>query len=109
MYREIAKRALKKLQRLNYKTRPDFGLDTQTEELIDVITNECKSTVMQENNNQYYMKKYESSLTKDAVRAIVRELIRNGNYISREVMNKSVFENNMFVGLDSDVTIYKRN
>ncbi len=107
MYRDVAKKALDKLERFNYKTTPDFGLDKQTEDIIENISNECKSTVMQEGKNGYYMKKYESLFHKDAVYAIVRELIRNGNYIPKEVMNECIFSGNGFVGIDSDVRIYK--
>ena len=107
MYRDIAKKALEKLQRFNYKCSPDFGGDVEIEELISVVVNECKSTVLQNSNHDNYMVRYESMLTKDSVTEIVRQLIRNGSYIPKEIMNSAVFNDGMFVGIDSDITLYK--
>lgn len=107
MYRDIAKRTLEKLNEFNYKRSPDFGGNIEIEELIGVIVNECKSTVLQSSAYGNYMKRYESMLTKDSVTEIVRQLVRNGSYIPKEVMNKAVFNDGMFVGLDLDIPLYK--
>lgn len=53
------------------------------------------------------MKKYESFITKDFVEIIVRELIRNGNCISKEAVNSAIFYDDMYLGIDKDVTLYK--
>lgn len=46
MFRKNAGQALERLETFNYKATPDFGLNSETEEIIDAIINECKSTVM---------------------------------------------------------------
>ena len=58
---EKARIALEKLRRTNYKQSPDFGLDDITEELIAIISNECKSTVITENGNRRYESDYRRS------------------------------------------------
>ena len=74
MYRETAQKILGKLRSFNYKTLTDFGVDFETEQLISAITNECKSTVMHKDyDNSSYIRKYESMISKDAVKNIVRQ------------------------------------
>src|SRR5574344_3124307 len=108
MYRDVSRKALEKFEELNYKPSPDFGADIETEELIEAITQQCKSTVVKmDDNNEYNMKKYESNINKDVVGEIVRQLILNGNHISKEVMNKFLCKDNDFHGINSDVELYK--
>src|SRR5574344_253408 len=108
MYRDVSRKALEKFEELNYKPSPDFGADIETEELIEAITQQCKSTVVKmDDNNEYNMKKYESNINKDVVGEIVRQLILNGNHISKEVMNKFLCKDNDFHGINSDDKLYK--
>ncbi len=101
---EKARIALEKLRRTNYKQSPDFGLDDITEELIAIISNECKSTVITENGNR----RYESDIVRDNIDSIVRQLITNGSYIPKDVMSKIVnIYNNRIIGVNSDIAIYK--
>ncbi len=101
---EKARLALEKLRRTNYKQNPDFGLDEITEELISIIANECKSTVIDENCTI----RYGSDIVRENIDAIIRQLIINGAYIPKDVMNKIINAyNDKIVGVNSDITIYK--
>ena len=42
---EKSKELLEKLRRTNYKRIPDFRMDEESEMIIKVIINECKSTL----------------------------------------------------------------
>lgn len=101
---EKAKIALEKLRRTNYRQSPDFGLDDTTEQIISIIANECKSTVVDENQT----KRYGSDIVRDNIDAIIRQLIINGSYIPKDAMNKIINTyNNRIIGVNSDITLYK--
>lgn len=108
MILEKSKELLEKLQRTNYRQVPDFGMDTESEMLIRIITNECKSTILtsdQEGNIQ--SRRYESDIIKENLHQIVRQLILNGGTIPKEVMNNIICSHGMIVGINSDVQLYK--
>lgn len=100
---EKARIALEKLQRTNYKQVPDFGMDDATEQIIKIIANECKSTVVEEKR----IKKYESDIVRNNIDVIVRQLILNGSYIPKETMNKIMHFDGHIIGVNSDIHIYK--
>ncbi len=100
---EKARIALEKLRRTNYKQRPDFGLDATTEELISIMANECKSTVLDGNNTR----KYESDIIRNNIDEIIRQLIINGSCIPKEVMNKIAYSSGRVVGVNRDIEIFK--
>ena len=90
---EKSKELLEKLYRTNYRQVPDFGMDTMSEMLIQIITNECKSTILtsdEEGNIQ--PRRYESDIIKENLHQIVRQLILNGGTIPKEVMNICISE-----------------
>lgn len=100
---EKARIALEKLQRTNYKQMPDFGLDDTTEQLISIIANECKSTIIEENK----IRRYESDIIRENIDAIIRQLVLNGSYIPKETMNRIMHFNGRVIGVNSDINIYK--
>lgn len=100
---EKARIALEKLQRSNYKQIPDFGMDETTEQIINIIANECKSTVVEEKG----IRKYESDIVRNNIDVIVRQLILNGSYIPKETMNKIMHFDGRIIGVNSDIEIYK--
>lgn len=105
---EKSKELLEKLYRTNYRQVPDFGMDTMSEMLIQIITNECKSTILtsdEEGNIQ--PRRYESDIIKENLHQIVRQLILNGGTIPKEVMNNIICSHGMIVGVNSDVQLYK--
>ena len=105
---EKSKELLEKLRRTNYRQVPDFGMDEESEMIIKIIVNECKSTILfsdQTGNIQW--KRYESDIIKDNLHQIVRQLILNGGTIPKEAMNNIICSNGMIAGIHSDVTVYK--
>lgn len=100
---EKARITLEKLQRTNYKQMPDFGMDEITEQLISIIANECKSTVVGEKQTR----RHESDIVRDNIDAIIRQLVLNGSYISKEEMNKIINFDGRIIGVNSDINIYK--
>ena len=105
---EKSKELLEKLHRTNYKQVPDFGMDTMSETLIRIITNECKSTVVtsdEEGNIQ--SKKYESDIIKENLHQVIRQLILNGRTIPKKVMNNIMYSHGVIIGVNSDVQLYK--
>ena len=100
---EKARIALEKLQRTNYKQMPDFGLDDTTEQLIRIIANECKSTVIGEKQTR----RHESDIIRNNIDAIIRQLVLNGSYIPKETMDRIMHFDGRVIGVNSDIHIYK--
>lgn len=103
-----AKELLEKLRRTNYKQLPDFGLDATSEMLIQIISNECKSTLLEtdyEGNLQ--SRRYGSDIIKENMFPIIRQLIINGGTIPKEVMNKIMYSDGMIRGVNFDIQLYK--
>ena len=107
MYREKASQLLERLRTFNYKKKPQYDIDIESKRIIEGIINECKSTTFVQKKNGTEVRKYESSFTIQAVENIVNDLIANSSKISRQTMNKVLYENGAFVGLDTDVELYK--
>lgn len=107
MYREKAIKLLEKLKSFNYKQKPEYLMDIESQKIIDSIVNECKSTVFAKKDQGVRVRRYESSFTIEAVGNIINELLANSSKISRQTMNKILFENGVFAGLDTDVKLYK--
>lgn len=107
MYREVAKEALEKLQRLNYRAKPDFGCQKEIEDLIDMVVHECKSTYLRYEEGKNKIAVHESQLTINAVRGIIRTLMINGGYIPKEVMQNAIYGLNSFLGFYDDIRIDK--
>lgn len=100
---EKARIALEKLQRTNYKQMPDFGMDDTTEQLISIVSNECKSTVIGEKQTR----RHESDIVRNNIDTIIRQLVLNGSYIPKETMNKIMHFDGRVIGVNSDINIYK--
>ena len=107
MYREKAIKLLEKLKSFNYKQKPEYLMDIESQKIIDSIVNECKSTVFVNKEQGVRARRYESSFTIEAVMNIVNELLANSSKISRQTMNKILYERGAFAGLDTDVSLYK--
>ena len=107
MYREKALKLLDKLNSFNYRQKPQYFIDSESKQIIKSIVNECKSTIIIEEENNIKAKRYESSLPIKSVEDIVNELLGNGKQISRHTMNKIIYGKGAFSGLDTDVRIYK--
>ena len=107
MYREKAKKMLEKIKNTNYKQKPQYLMDIESQRIRDCIVNECKSTVFIQQEHGVRARRYESSFTIEAVENIVNELLANSSIISRQTMNKILYERGAFAGLDSDVSLYK--
>ena len=107
MYREKALKLLEKLKSFNYKQKPQYIMDLESQKIIESVVNECKSTVFVQQQHGVKVKRYESSFTIEAVGNIINELLANSSKISRQTMNKILFENGAFAGLDTDVELYK--
>ena len=107
MYREKALILLEKLNSFNYNQKPQYLMDLESQQIIKSVINECKSTILIQNENDVKAKRYESSITIESVSDIVNELLANSTKISRQTMNKIIYENGAFAGLDTDVRIYK--
>ena len=75
MYREKAIILLEKLNNFNYKQKPQYLMDIESQKIIDSIVNECKSTVFVKKDQGVRARRYESSFTIEAVRNIVNELL----------------------------------
>lgn len=103
MILEKARVALEKLRRTNYKQTPDFGMDETTEQLISIIANECKSTVIGEKQTR----RHESDIIRNNIDAIIRQLVLNGSHIPKETMNKIMHFDGRIIGVNSDINIYK--
>lgn len=103
-----AKETLEKLRRTTNNTVPDFGMDSETELIIRVISNECKSTALQYDvTGKMSYQKYGSEIIRDNIDTIIRQLILNGNIIPKEVMSKIMYSHGCIVGINSDLHIYK--
>ena len=107
MYREKALKLLERLKSFNYKNKPQYDIDIESKKIIEGIINECKSTTFIKKKNGTEARRYGSSFTIQAVENIVNELIANSSKISRQTMNKLLYENGAYAGLDTDVEIYK--
>ena len=102
-YRQSAIKLLNMLRQTNYVPNSVASPFTQVDEdIIDAIVSECKSTVISPP-----VHRYESDITKSAVKEIVKELIKNGDHISKDVMNKFIVHDNLYMGVDKDVHLYK--
>lgn len=102
-YRQSAIKLLNMLRQTNYVPNNVVSPFTQADEdIIDAIVSECKSTVISPQ-----VHRYESDITKSAVKEIVKELIKNGDHISKDVMNKFIVHDNLYMGVDKDVHLYK--
>ncbi|MGN1297471.1 MAG: Fic family protein [Clostridia bacterium] len=105
---EKSKELLEKLRRNNYRQVPDFGMDTESEMLIRIITNECKSTILaSDKQGNIQPRRYESDVIKENLHQIVRQLILNGGTIPKEVMNHIICSDGMIIGVNSDIQLYK--
>lgn len=108
MILEKSKELLEKLRRTNYRQVRDFGMDTESEMLIRIITNECKSTILaSDKQGNIQPRRYESDIIKENVHQIVRQLILNGGTIPKEVMNHIICSDGMITGINSDIQLYK--
>lgn len=107
--RETSEKLLDKLRTPNYRRTPDFGMDSVSEKIIDIITNECKSTILTNYNidDNFGARKYGSDIIKGNLHQIIRQLILNGGTIPKEVMNKIMFSEGRIIGVDSDIELYK--
>lgn len=106
---EKSKELLEKLRRTNYKRIPDFRMDEESEMIIKVIINECKSTLaFQNQDGEVTFERYGSDIIKENIEQIVRQLILNGGNIPRETMKNTMCSNNEFItGIDADIPLYK--
>lgn len=105
---EKAKELLEKLRTPNYKKRPDFGLDSVSETLIEIISNECKSTMLTiDDDGELQSKRYESDIIKENISPIIRQLIINGGTVPKEIMNQIMYSRGMVMGVNSDIQLYK--
>lgn len=107
MYREKAYIILKSLLQLGDTPRRISFCDFEEAQIINAIANECKSTVIRQSKTGPKGQRYESSFTFDAVRSIIQSLVSGQNVIPKDIMNKAIFENGEFIGLNDDVHIYK--
>ena len=65
---EKSKELLEKLRRTNYKRIPDFGMDEESEMIIKVIINECKSTLaFQDQDGEVTFERYGSDIIKENI------------------------------------------
>ena len=72
---EKSKELLEKLRRTNYKRIPDFGMDEESEMIIKVIINECKSTLaFQDQDGEVTFERYGSDIIKENIEQIVRQI-----------------------------------
>lgn len=105
---EKSKDLLRKLRTTNYRQLPDIGMDTISERIIEIIANECKSTVIAyDNNGSLRPRRYESDIIKENLHQIIRQLILNGGTIPKEVMNNIICSNGSIFGVNSDIQLYK--
>lgn len=106
---EKSKELLEKLRRTNYKRIPDFRMDEESEMIIKVIINECKSTLaFQDQDGEVTFERYGSDIIKENIEQIVKQLILNGGNIPRETMKNIMCSNNEFItGIDADIPLYK--
>lgn len=108
MIAEKAKELLGKLRRTHYREKPDFGLDSLSETIISIIVNECKSTILQQDNSgDIRGRRYESDIIKDNLEQIIRQLILNGGKIPKEVMRDICYWGGRRCGVEIDVGLYK--
>ncbi len=101
-YRNYARKLLDRLNNTNYIASPYFQFNTLEEDIIESIVNECKCTI-----TYPFIKKYESEISKYAVDGIVRELLRNGASIPKEIMNFFIFSNGNYSGFNTDAKLVK--
>lgn len=105
---EKSKELLDKLRMTNYRRLPDIGMDTVSEKLIEIITNECKSTMITTDEmGNMQSRRYESDIIRDNLHQIIRQLILNGGTIPKEIMNKIMCSNGLIMGVNSDIELYK--
>lgn len=105
---EKSKELLEKLRKMNYRQKPDFGMDTESEMIIRNIINECKSTILNyDAEGNIESQRYESNIIKENLHQIVRILILNGGIIPKEVMSNIMYSDGMIMGVDSDIQLYK--
>ncbi len=102
-----AKKLLEDLHRTNYRLTPDFGWDKESELLVSIIANECKSTVLQNDYNGVSAKKYGSEVLRNNIDIIIRQLIKNGGAIPKTVMSSIMYSNGQVIGINDDLQIYK--
>lgn len=83
-------------------------MDTESEMLIRIITNECKSTILaSDKKGNIQPRRYESDVIKENLHQIVRQLILNGGTIPKEVMSHIICSDGMITGINSDIQLYK--
>ncbi len=105
---EKSKELLKKLRKTNYRQLPDIGMDTVSEKIIEIISNECKSTLLTtDDTGNLQSRRYESDIIKENLHQIIRQLILNGGTIPKEVMKNIMCSNGMIMGVNSDIQLYK--
>lgn len=105
---EKSKELLRKLRRSNCTQLPDFGMDEESEMIIRVISNECKATILSSDQNKKIRGiRCGSSIVKENVYQIVRQLILNGGIIQKEVMNNLIYSNGTRIGINADIQLYK--
>lgn len=108
MILEKSKELLRKLRRANCTQLPDFGMDTESEMIIRVISNECKATILDtDQEGDLRAIRCGSDIVKENVHQIVRQLILNGGTIPKEVMNNIIYSNGIRIGVNSDIQLYK--
>ena len=105
---EKSKDLLRRLRTTNYRQSLDIGMDTISEKIIEIITNECKSTVItSDDKGNLQSRRYESDIIKENLHQIIRQLILNGGTIPKEVMNNIICSNGSILGVNSDIQLYK--
>ncbi len=108
MILEKANELLGKLRTTNYRRSPDFGMDSMSETLIRIVSNECKSTILQTDDlGNVQSRRYESDIVKENLDQIIRQLILNGGTIPKEVMSNIMYSNGALIGVNSDIQLYK--
>ena len=108
MYREEASKLLDRLHCFNtYVGTHSYIRNFESQAIVKSIANECKSTIFVEEGNRMRAIRYGSSFTKEAIDRLVDILLDNGTTVPRQTMNRILFENGAFEGVDSDVILYK--
>lgn len=109
MYREKAKELLEILHSSNKNKNPQYinVINIRAQRIIKSIINECKSTVIIQQGDKKVSYRFESLITKESVEAIVNEFLANSSRISKHTMNRILYDNGTFIGINEDVPFYK--
>ena len=104
MYRKKAQLLLDNLLSSQTSPNPISPFDLEASQIIEAITNECKSTVIDSQSSPI---RYGSSFTQEAVKSIAEDLVYGRSTVKAETMRKAILKQGAFIGIDGDVKIVK--